>query len=73
MAVLPPPRRAFGARALPSQAILKALPPIFDSKDAKARELAKLIVVRGPPPAACQLLLWTACRRPQLGHCCRGC
>lgn len=38
-------RRAFGAKALPAQAILKALPPLFESKDAKARELAKLIVV----------------------------
>lgn len=47
----PPPHvpcRAFGARALPAQAVLKALPPIFDSKDAKARELAKLIVVSWP-------------------------
>jgi hypothetical protein len=37
--------RAFGARALPAQVILKALPPMFESKDAKARELTKLIVV----------------------------
>ena len=38
--------RAFGAKALPAQAVLKALPPMFESKDAKARELTKLIVVR---------------------------
>jgi hypothetical protein len=38
--------KAFGARALPAPVILKALPPMFESKDAKARELTKLIVVR---------------------------
>ena len=36
--------RAFGARALPAPPVLKALPPLFESKDAKARELAKQIV-----------------------------
>lgn len=44
----PPSRRSvFGGRVVPGQALLKALPPLFESKDAKARERVKEIVVRG--------------------------
>lgn len=75
--------RAFGARALPAQVILKALPPIFESKDAKARELAKLIVVGAPAAAAA--VRWFICAprvgdrakaallRPSAAHCVECC
>lgn len=50
--------RAFGGRALPAQAILKALPPLFDSKDAKARERVKEITVSEPDAALALVVFW---------------
>ncbi len=37
--------RAFGAKVVPANTVLKALPPLFESKDAKARDKVKEIVV----------------------------
>ena len=39
-------RSAFGTKVVPPQATFKALPALFESKDGKAREKVKDLVVR---------------------------
>ena len=43
-------RSAFGTKVVPPQATFKALPSLFESKDGKAREKVKDLVVRHGPP-----------------------
>ena len=44
-------RSAFGTKVVPPQATFKALPSLFESKDGKAREKVKDLVVSQPSPS----------------------
>ncbi len=46
-------RSFFGAKVVPPQQVMKALPKLFETKDGKARDKVKDVVVRGHWGHAC--------------------